>query len=207
MEVMLKVKDLTYGYESGLVFDNLSENFGTGVTWVQGHNGAGKSTLLKLVGGALRPSSGEVCLGELNVVSDALAYRQNTFLYAADLPQFSWMTARELVEFYLSLYSKTEPSEVECHLKAFKALELLEQPLSALSMGQQRKVMLSIALAVSCPLLLLDEPFNALDQAAIDYLRMCLSTPERLSRQIILLTSHMEPGVPAQRSLTLGCAL
>lgn len=203
MEINLQIKGLNYGYESRLVFENLSESFSPGITWVRGPNGAGKSTLLKLAGGALRPALGQIFLGEMDLDKDALAYRRNALLFAGDLPQFSWMMARELVEFYLSLYQDAQVADVETHLAAFGVLPLLGQSLGALSMGQQRKMMLSVALAVPCRLLLLDEPFNALDQAAIEYLRASLSVPDRLARQVILLTSHVEPNVPLRRHLDL----
>ena len=62
---------------------------------------------------------------------------------------------------------------------------------------------LSLALALPVRLLLIDEPFNGLDADAVAYLRQQLSAPERLARQCVLLTSHLDPALPLAQTIQL----
>lgn len=79
----------------------------------------------------------------------------------------------------------------------------LGQALSTLSLGQHKKVQLALALALPVRLLLLDEPFNGLDAAAVEYLRGQLEQLGARQDVCVLLTSHLEPLVAVQRMLDL----
>lgn len=76
--------------------------------------------------------------------------------------------------------------------------------MTTLSLGQHKKVQLALALALPVRLLLLDEPFNGLDAGAMAYLREQLAAPERLARQCIVLTSHLEPQLPLAATVSLS---
>ena len=60
-----------------------------------------------------------------------------------------------------------------------------------------------MALALPVRLLLIDEPFNGLDVEAVGYLRQQLSAPQRLTRQCIVLTSHLDPALPLAQTVQL----
>ena len=81
-------------------------------------------------------------------------------------------------------------------LGAFAMTSSLQQSITALSLGQHKKLQLALALALPVRLLLIDEPFNGLDAAAMAHLRTRLAEPARLARQCIVLTSHLAPEVP-----------
>jgi ABC-2 type transport system ATP-binding protein len=110
---------------------------------------------------------------------------------------------RELLDLHLALYPATDPALLNSELSAFHLLPVLDQPVTTLSLGQHKKMQLSLALALPVRLLLIDEPFNGLDGAAAAYLRQQLGAPERLARQAILLTSHQEPELPLAATVQL----
>jgi ABC-2 type transport system ATP-binding protein len=87
------------------------------------------------------------------------------------------------------------PNSQYCHLAAFGLHSVLDQSVSTLSLGQHKKMQLAIALALPVSLLLLDEPFNGVDQASLVYLQEQLLEPQRLAQQMIILTSHVEPEI------------
>ena len=89
-------------------------------------------------------------------------------------------------------------------VEALGLTKALATPLRDASLGQQRKTLLAIALALPVKLLLLDEPFNALDTASARHLAKTLTARSHQGGQVILLTSHVEPHVPVRDRWLLG---
>lgn len=129
-----------------------------------GHSGCGKSTLLNMVAGLDLPTDGVVMLqGEqiLRPGPDRMVVFQNYSL----LP---WMTVREnirlAVKNVLSHLSKAEQEEViERHIDMVGLRHAADKPPEQLSGGMKQRVAIARALAIRPKLLLLDEPFGALD--------------------------------------------
>lgn len=200
---MLTIAKLNFEYAGRPLFRQLSLQLDAGITWLRGDNGAGKTTLLKLAAGALLPHAGTVDLDGADSAADALAYRLQTFYCGGDTPQLPWLTVRELLDLHAALYPATDAALLDSELRAFRLLPALDQPVTTLSLGQHKKMQLSLALALPVKLLLIDEPFNGLDAAAMAYLRGQLADPARRARQCIVLTSHLEPLLPLARTVQL----
>ena len=140
---------------------------------ILGPSGCGKSTLLRIVAGLERPTGGQILLrGRL-----AGGWSRERTLIFQQYALFPWLTARENVAFGLRLMGK---SKVDRHGVADEWLERLGLAAFAnyyaheLSGGMQQRVALARALAVDPAVLLMDEPF-----AAVDAL-----TRARLQRQV-----------------------
>lgn len=206
---MLHIESLDFEYATRPLFRQLSLRLGAGITWLRGENGAGKTTLLKLAAGALQPHAGTISLAPpgngagIGSAAQPLAYRLQSYYCGGDTPQLPWLTVRELLDLHVALYPATDAALLESELRAFRLLAALDQPVTTLSLGQHKKMQLSLALALPVALLLIDEPFNGLDAAAVDYLRAQLADPARRARQCIVLTSHVEPGLPLAQTVEL----
>ena len=199
----LRIEGLSFEYANRALFRGFDLRLGAGVTWLRGENGAGKTTLLKLAGGALTPHAGSIRLDEMEIHAQPLAYRLQCYYCGGDTPQLPWLTVREVLDLHLALYPATDTTLLNAELQAFHLMATLDQPVTTLSLGQHKKMQLSLALALPVRLLLIDEPFNGLDADAMAYLRQQLSAPERLARQCILLTSHLDPALPLAGTLQL----
>jgi len=207
MELTLHIDRLVFAYGSRWLFEGFSARAGAGVTWVQGANGSGKSTLLRLLAGALAPRHGSFELaGCRHAAGDRiapLAWRQQTFWCLSDPPPTPWLTIAECLGFVGGAYAGVDAARVREQVEALGLAKALDTPLREASLGQQRKTLLALALALPVKLLLLDEPFNALDTASARHLADTLTARAAQGGQVILLTSHVEPHVPVRDTWVL----
>jgi ABC-type multidrug transport system ATPase subunit len=203
MTVLLNVASLGFRFDARHIFHDFSVTLTPGITWLRGPNGKGKTTLLRLMAGSLTPHAGTIRLDGIDSVGAPLAYRQATFFCGGDVPDLPWLTVQEFLDIHLALYPGANADLVNAQLAAFGIRDVLAQTMSTLSLGQHKKVQLSLALALPVRLLLVDEPFNGLDTAAVDYLRQQLSARAALDTGCIVLTSHLDPVVPLRRTLDL----
>jgi ABC-2 type transport system ATP-binding protein len=187
----VEVDALAFHFKTRSVFAGLNLRLAPGLTWLRGRNGRGKTTLLKLLGGALAPGGGGIRLNGLDSRRDALAYRRRTFYCGGEAPQLDWLTAGEWFDLHLSLYPQADVAALQARLEGFHIADVARQPVSGLSLGQYKKLQLSLALALPVQLLLIDEPFNGLDAQAVEVLQAALAQREAARDSCIVLTSHL----------------
>jgi len=208
VELTLRIDQLVFAYGSRWLFEGYSAQAGAGVTWVQGANGSGKSTLLRLLAGALTPRHGSFELAGCRYAAGdrvaPLAWRQQAFWCLSDPPPTPWLTIAECIGFVRGTYPGFDPGQVRAQVEALGLEKALATPLREASLGQQRKTLLALALALPVKLLLLDEPFNALDVASARHLSDTIAARAAQGGQVILLTSHVEPHVPVRETWVLG---
>lgn len=200
---VLQVDKLRFHFDTRAVFEDFSVTVGPGLTWLRGANGRGKTTLLKLLAGALAPNGGTIRLGATDCARAPLAYRLHSFYCGGETPDLPWLTVQEFLDLHLALYPAAQVDLLNQQLAAFAIVDVLPQALSTLSLGQHKKLQLALALALPVRLLLIDEPFNGLDAAAMAYLRTQLAARAAREDVCIVLTSHLDPGLPVKRTLDL----
>jgi len=132
-----------------------------------GPNGAGKSTLLGILSTLVAPSSGEVRYGEATVRGAGAALRARIGLLAHDLHLYPELTAGENLEFFARLYRVADATrEVAAALDRAGLGERRDDVVSGFSRGMRQRLALERALLHRPRLVLLDEPFTGLDDAA-----------------------------------------
>ena len=158
---------------------------------VIGHSGCGKSTLLNMVSGFLRPSSGEVLLrGEPigRPGPDRMVVFQNYSL----LP---WQTVEQNVDLAVrsarpELAVQARAAVVEHHLEMVGLIEARSKRPDEISGGMRQRVAIARAFAVSPQVLVLDEPFGALDAITKEELQEELLTIWREQKPTVLMITH-----------------
>ena len=131
---------------------------------VFGKNGAGKSTFFQLLGGSSDRSEGELRVLGRNMNPDALDIRSNIGYLPQESTLPDWTTPEEILTYTANIRSLDNVSQrVEEQLKTWDALAWRKRPLCKTSHGMQRRIGLAVALLHDPDLLILDEPFNALD--------------------------------------------
>lgn len=161
------------------------------ITAIAGPSGAGKSTLLDLVAGFLQPQSGTVTLDGQDLTPLPPEARPVAILFQAG-NLFEHLTAGNNLA--LALPRKT-PDRLASIARALAEVGLTgfaARRADALSGGQQQRVALARTLLLDRPILLLDEPFTALDAETAAAMRALVRTTIVTRRWHALLVSHQE---------------
>lgn len=155
-----------------------------------GPSGCGKSTLLNIIAGFLTPTSGEIRIGG-KAVNGHGTDRGVVFQDFAQL--FPWRTALGNVAFGLEMkgIAKEERDEIAFNqLKLVKLEKFVKSYPHHLSGGMQQRVAIARALAYNPSVLLMDEPFAALDALTRDDMQRLLADVWRETRKTIVYVTH-----------------
>jgi heme ABC exporter ATP-binding subunit CcmA len=154
-----------------------------------GSNGAGKSTLLSIAATLLDPSSGEVRYGESSARVAGADLRGRIGVLGHDLSIYPELSAAENLRFFARAYGLTDVTGSVAIALRRAGLDHRDDPCGRFSRGMRQRLALERALLHRPRLVLLDEPFTGLDDAAIDALRERLREL-RAEGCIVLLATH-----------------
>lgn len=195
----LVVEGMICGYRERNVLKKIDFRAQPGELFViLGANGAGKSTLLHAIAGQIPIRAGSVSYGGANLTQLKASARAKTLSL---MPQFESkevsLSVQEIVLLgrsphrgWFRSWSDDDKQIVEESLRLVGLHELRERPISSLSGGEWRRMMLARALAQQCPVMLLDEPTEGLD---LRFQYECLEHVRRVARErkiIAIVTLH-----------------
>jgi sulfate transport system ATP-binding protein len=177
----IEVKNINKRFGDFVALNNVSLDFPPGkLTALLGPSGCGKTTLLRIIAGLEQPDSGQVFLDGEDASAHHVRERQVGFVFQ-HYALFKHMSVFENIAFGLRVKPRNvRPSEAEIRKKVMNLLELVQLDWLAdryppqLSGGQRQRIALARALAVEPRVLLLDEPFGALDAKVRKELRRWL---------------------------------
>jgi len=155
-----------------------------------GPSGCGKSTLLNIIAGFLSPTGGEIRIGGKAVTGHGMD-RGVVFQDFAQL--FPWRTALGNVTFGLEMKGIGKAARDEIALKQLRLVKLEKFARSYphhLSGGMQQRVAIARALAYNPAVLLMDEPFAALDALTRDDMQRLLAEVWRETRKTVIYVTH-----------------
>lgn len=206
----LRVRQLSHGFESPdgsavTIFDRLDFSVGHGeIVSIVGRSGAGKSTLFNLISGLLTPQSGVISVGQR---ADGEAGRI-AYMLQKDL-MMPWRTVLQNALLGIELYRKVQPDDVASArqmLARYGLGAVADAYPHSLSGGMRQRVALTRTLLVDPTLVLLDEPFSALDyetRLALEDDIIALSA--RSGTSVVLVTHDIEEAIAmSDRVILLG---
>ena len=179
----IQVKNIEKHFGAFHALNNISLDFPEGqLVALLGPSGCGKTTLLRIIAGLESADGGQVILEGEDATDVHVRERQVGFVFQ-HYALFRHMTVFENIAFGLRVRPRaTRPSEVEIKKRVTRLLDLVQLGFLAdrfpaqLSGGQRQRIALARALAVEPRVLLLDEPFGALDAKVRKELRRWLRT-------------------------------
>ena len=195
MAQSIEVKNISFQYDTAqgpvLAVKDVSFNVAPAeFLCVLGPSGCGKTTILNMLAGFLAPTKGEILMDG----SPLVGLSQNRGVVFQDFAQlFPWRTARRNVEFGLEMRGVAEAQRRETALRFLKLVKLEKFADSyphELSGGMQQRVAIARALAYNPGVLLMDEPFAALDAMTRDEMQKQLTEVWQETRKTIVYITH-----------------
>jgi ABC-2 type transport system ATP-binding protein len=196
----LAVRGVSFGIEEGEVIGLL------------GPNGSGKSTILRVLAGYLPPSAGTVRIAGIDVATDSLIARMQVGYVPEDAPLYDGMRVGEFLHFMAAIKgvaSRAKRGAVNAAAERLDLGAVLGMPIGKLSRGYRQRVAIAQAVVNDPPVLILDEPTNALDAYQVIAVRALVRA--LAGRRTVLVASHVLTEIErvASRVMILleGCLL
>ena len=189
---MIEIKSISFARSGHQIYKDFSAQLEIGeAVLLTGVNGAGKSTLIQLIGGLLIPQQGSieidgVALSQLNTKEQArlrsIAPQRRTFTLA--------FTVAEVLHFLPKPFRVADNSKI---IERLGLSDLLQKKVTELSIGQQERVSLALALSQKAKYYLLDEPFSAQDSESTSRILEIISELKRENG--VLVISHNQDAI------------
>ena len=193
----LNVNRLSKQYKNKIAVDRVSYTFEEGIYGLLGANGAGKTTFMRMLCGILEPTSGEVSYNGISVAAEeyraALGYLPQDFGYYPGFTGYDFLLYMAALKGLGRGHAKKKAKE----LLRFVSLEdMAKKKIKTYSGGMKQRVALARAYAMNPSLLLMDEPFGALDaQTRYQMEEEVLRIWEKEKRTVIFVTNNIEEAV------------
>ena len=187
------------------LFEGLTFELSAGqLIWLEGKNGSGKTTLLRSLCGLFLPDAGTIkWKGELTRSSEDTFYKDLFYLGHQNALKLDLNPVENLQVLSRLAGESVSEEQADEALSRFGLSGYEETPVRKLSQGQQRRVALSRLLLSKASLLILDEPFVALDAAAVELLQSVIVTQVEQGGMAIL-TTHQALPIPEEKLIRMS---
>jgi ABC-2 type transport system ATP-binding protein len=193
---MLVIKNLVKNYGKFRAVDNLSLEIGKGQIYgFVGANGAGKTTTIKVVAGLLKPTSGEVIVGGMDIRKNPVIYKRKIGYMPDFFGVYDDLKVTEYMNFYSGIYGiKVDERDKICDelLELVNLKDKKNSYVDDLSRGMKQRLCLARSLIHNPELLILDEPASGLDPKARVEMKEVLKELGNMGKTI-LISSHILP--------------
>lgn len=186
---MIEIQDLSFAYSREMVLDNITSTFATGrIYGLLGANGVGKSTLFKILCGLLTTKHGSVSIDGFNPGNRQPSFLSKVFYVPEDF-EGPDVTINAYANGIATFYHNFDREMFEKLLADFEIDA--KRKFTKLSLGQRKRAILALALALKTEYLFLDEPTNGLDiPSKADFRRMVAAAMDE-NRTIIISTHQV----------------
>ncbi len=199
---LVKFENVTMSYGDHEVLRGLDLHIPEGQLVVLiGPSGCGKTTTLQLINRLIAPTGGKIYVGGKDISTvDPVALRRGIGYVIQEIGLFPHMTIRQNIEIVPKLLGWDEKRRLARAKELMKLVDMDEKYLSSypanLSGGQQQRIGLLRALAVEPPIILMDEPFGALDPITRESLQdEIMALQKKLHKTIVFVTHDMDEAI------------
>lgn len=186
---LINIEHVSKSFKGNPLFENASASFKKGKIYgIIGQNGSGKSVLFKMICGFMRPDSGEIIIDSAYLEKKTCVPRN--FGIIIDRPGYiSGKTGFENLKRLADIQQLITNQEIKDAMKLVGLNPEAKQKVKNYSLGMKQKLALVQAFMENQEVLILDEPFNALDSDSVKIVRQLLLKFKGEGKTIIL-TSH-----------------
>jgi ABC-type multidrug transport system ATPase subunit len=203
----LQADHLYFAYPQCPLFADLSFHAPSGVSLVRGGDGAGKTTLMRLLAGELAAQAGALRIQQVRLQDQPSAYMQQVFWVEPHSTSFDQISPTDYFASLRAAYPQFDYPAIGALAEGLSLTEHMHKPMYMLSTGSKRKVWLAAAFASGAALVLLDDPFGALDKPSITYVKQLLGEAAGQTTRAYVVTSYDAAAlgdVPLAANLDLG---
>lgn len=197
----ITVKELSKEFKGNIIINNINVTFEEGnVYGLIGRNGSGKSVFLKMLCGFYAPTSGEILFDDIDYIKiNGFPKDTRALIEKPDfLPDLSGFDNLRLLA---SIQNKIGDKEI---LKALEDVNLItekDKKYSKYSLGMKQKLGIAQVLMENPKVLILDEPFNGIENDTADKLRKILKE-EAKNGKIVIIATHIKDDITALANIT-----
>ena len=202
-ERMLQFEHIAKSYKTKQILRDINLTIPKGqFVAIIGESGCGKTTLLKMINRLIKPTSGAIYINGENIQTmNEVALRRKIGYVIQQTGLFPHMTVRQNIEIIPKL-EKYKPAELEentkklMHMVGLDCNEFLDRYPTELSGGQQQRVGVARAFATNPDIILMDEPFSALDPITrTDLQDELVQLQSKLKKTIVFVTHDMSEAI------------
>ncbi len=190
---LLKLKEVYFEVNSNLVLKDINLDIDEGnFVSIIGKSGSGKTTLLKIISGLKKQTKGTVILNDKILSNDGIFVEpedRKLGLVVQEKVLFPHLNVRDNVQFGIASDDKKNEKCIEM-LKKFHISDLIDKYPHEISGGEAQRVALARTLVTKPSVLLLDEPFNGLDQGLKDEIYPDIKRILKENKMTTIMVSH-----------------
>ena len=194
---IIKLENISLSFKNRSVLENISFNLNQGqILGLLGPNGVGKSTIFNIITGLLKPNHGSIIIAGENVVNYPIASRSKKFKIGY-VPQYGgYFHDLTLIDNLKAIAEiqipdlKERNAKIESVISQFELDSVSNVTAKFLSGGQRKKLVIALALLSSPKVLLLDEPFAALDVLTIRMLKELIVNLQTQTNLSVCICDH-----------------
>lgn len=191
---LLAARKLSKAFGDVQAVDDFSLTVQAGeVVGLLGPNGAGKTTMLRMIAGILTPDQGSVEIDGINMAAHPLEAKAKLGFLTGDTQLYRRLTPREVLFYFGRLYEVAEDTlagRVEELIRRLEISEFADRQCQTLSSGQKQRANIARAFLHDPPVVVLDEPTNALDIVSGRFIVEEIRR-QRQSGKAILFSTHI----------------
>ena len=187
----IELKNLSKNFDKNKVIDNINITFTEGnIYGLYGRNGSGKSVIMKLICGFLIPTEGQILFDGIDF--NANDEYPNSLRAVIERPSFfPNLTGYENLKLLAKIQNKISDKEIIESLKIVNLINEKDKKFSKYSLGMKQKLAIAQAIMEDPKIIILDEPFNGIEEKTVSKLIKYLKE-EKQKGKIIIFSTHIK---------------
>ncbi|MEG1142075.1 MAG: ABC transporter ATP-binding protein [Clostridia bacterium] len=190
---MIKIKNYTKKINNDLILNNINYDFENGKIYgIVGKNGSGKTMLLKAIAGFLKPTNGMILVNDQDIYKESI-FPKDTGILIGNQEYLPNLTGMENLINLAKINNTIKKEDILKYIEIFNMEEDINKLFRKYSMGMKQKIGIIQSVMENQSIILLDEPFNGVDNASVLKIKEFLNSIKK--EKIIIISTHYKDDI------------